>query len=102
MSSRSESSEARMLSIERASVCALLYVQTITDRRGTAPSIRAPAVRGQSLPGDAPRLFSWAVTTAVIVQARLGSSRLPGKVLLKLAGKPVLQHVLERCKAIRG
>jgi spore coat polysaccharide biosynthesis protein SpsF len=35
----------------------------------------------------------------VLVQARLGSSRLPGKVLLPLAGRPVLTHVIERCRA---
>jgi glutamate-1-semialdehyde 2,1-aminomutase/spore coat polysaccharide biosynthesis protein SpsF len=42
------------------------------------------------------------LTTAVIVQARMGSSRLPGKIMLNLAGKPVLQHVLERCGRIAG
>lgn len=31
-----------------------------------------------------------------IVQARMSSSRLPGKVLLPLAGKPVLGHIIER------
>ncbi len=40
------------------------------------------------------------MTTAVIVQARLGSSRLPGKVLLPLAGGTVLAEVLRRCRAI--
>ncbi|MSP68182.1 MAG: spore coat polysaccharide biosynthesis protein F, partial [Alphaproteobacteria bacterium] len=40
--------------------------------------------------------------TVVIVQARLGSSRLPGKVLEPLAGEPVLAHVLRRCRAIPG
>ena len=40
--------------------------------------------------------------TAVIVQARVGSSRLPGKVLLDLDGKPVLGRVIERCYQIRG
>lgn len=37
-----------------------------------------------------------------IVQARMGSQRLPGKVLLPLGGQTVLAHVLTRCKRIRG
>lgn len=40
--------------------------------------------------------------TAVITQARMGSSRLPGKVMMPLAGKTVLAHVIERCQAIAG
>ncbi|MDI6758100.1 MAG: glycosyltransferase family protein [Candidatus Omnitrophota bacterium] len=35
---------------------------------------------------------------SVIIQARMGSSRLPNKVLLPLAGKPVLEHVIRRCQ----
>jgi len=31
-----------------------------------------------------------------IIQARMGSTRLPGKVLLPLAGREVLAHVLDR------
>lgn len=31
-----------------------------------------------------------------VVQARMGSSRLPGKTLLPLGGKPLLQHLVER------
>lgn len=41
-------------------------------------------------------------TTAVIVQARRASTRLPDKVLCKLAGETVLNHVLIRCAAIPG
>ena len=37
-----------------------------------------------------------------IVQARMTSTRLPGKVLQKLAGRSVLWHVLTRCAKIPG
>lgn len=33
-----------------------------------------------------------------IIQARMGSTRLPGKVLLPLAGKSMLQNIIERVK----
>jgi spore coat polysaccharide biosynthesis protein SpsF len=42
------------------------------------------------------------MTVAVIVQARVNSSRLPGKVLLPLGTQSVLGHVLERCATIPG
>jgi spore coat polysaccharide biosynthesis protein SpsF len=36
--------------------------------------------------------------TVAIIQARMGSTRLPGKVLFDLAGKTVLEHVVCRCR----
>lgn len=36
-----------------------------------------------------------------IIQARTGSTRLPGKVLLEVAGRPLLQHVIDRVLAAR-
>lgn len=33
-----------------------------------------------------------------LIQARMGSTRLPGKVMLKLVGKPVLWHIYNRLK----
>ena len=32
-----------------------------------------------------------------VIPARWGSSRLPGKPLMDLCGKPVIQHVYEQC-----
>jgi len=40
--------------------------------------------------------------TAVIIQARMGSTRLPGKVMKDLNGKPVLWHVIERVKQAKN
>jgi spore coat polysaccharide biosynthesis protein SpsF len=37
----------------------------------------------------------------VVIQARLSSSRLPGKVLLPLAGAPLLSRMVERVRAAR-
>lgn len=33
---------------------------------------------------------------AAIIQTRMGSTRLPGKVMMNLCGKPVIHHVIER------
>jgi len=40
--------------------------------------------------------------TVAIIQARMGSSRLPGKVLMPLVGKPVLWHIVHRLRKCRS
>lgn len=42
------------------------------------------------------------MTLAVIVQARMGSSRCPGKVMKDLGGQPFLKRCLDRCDRIPG
>lgn len=37
-----------------------------------------------------------------VIQARMGSSRLPGKSLKPVAGRPLIAHVVERARAVEG
>ena len=39
---------------------------------------------------------------AVVIPARYASTRLPGKPLIPIAGRPLIQHVWARCAAARG
>ena len=40
-------------------------------------------------------------SVTVVIPARYGSSRFPGKPLVDLLGKPMIQHVYEQAKACR-
>lgn len=42
------------------------------------------------------------MNTVVIIQARMGSSRLPGKILKRLGDTDVLSYDIARCRAIEG
>ena len=39
---------------------------------------------------------------AVVIPARFASQRLPGKPLAEIAGRPMIAHVVERCRRARG
>lgn len=40
--------------------------------------------------------------TVAIIQARMGSTRLPNKVLAEIAGRPMLWHVADRARRVRS
>jgi spore coat polysaccharide biosynthesis protein SpsF len=39
-----------------------------------------------------------AMKVHIIIQARMGSARMPGKILKNLSGLPMLYHIVERCR----
>jgi 3-deoxy-D-manno-octulosonate cytidylyltransferase len=42
------------------------------------------------------------MSVVIVIPARYASTRLPGKPLLNIAGKPMVQHVYERAQQVRG
>ncbi len=60
------------------------------------PPILPPAAKANLGPSIEDRL-----KIGAIIQARMGSSRLPGKSLMSIADKPVLGHVIDRARMSR-
>ena len=42
------------------------------------------------------------MNTIIVIPARLKSTRLPNKILLKIGDKPIIQHVYERCIKVKN
>ncbi len=71
----------------------LALLQLVVNERSLHPATNLP--RRPMIAPAHPR-------TAIIVQARKGSSRLPGKVLQKLGDRTVLQHVIGRLRMVEN
>ncbi|WP_374385326.1 UDP-2,4-diacetamido-2,4,6-trideoxy-beta-L-altropyranose hydrolase [Dongia sp.] len=55
-----------------------------------------------ALPSGTPQANAKKPCTAIIVQARMGSSRLPGKIVEEIGGRAVLSHVIQRLQAVKN
>jgi len=80
------------------------------EARNSTQSRKGAEPQSSNIAGEQPgiRQRGWASATKSLVNiigvipARYGSSRFPGKPLFILAGKPLIQHVVERCKGAKS
>jgi 3-deoxy-manno-octulosonate cytidylyltransferase (CMP-KDO synthetase) len=62
---------------------------------GGSPGLLPCPRRGSEVPISAVRILG-------LIPARYGSTRFPGKALAPIAGKPLIQHVVERCQKAKS
>jgi 3-deoxy-manno-octulosonate cytidylyltransferase (CMP-KDO synthetase) len=73
-----------------------------------SPFLQTRSCRSAGSVGSVPQPYVLVLTTSPshhtlgVVPARWGSIRFPGKPLFALAGKPLIQHVWERCNQCAG
>ena len=73
-----------------------------TMPRGSSSAWSAPRPSRHNSSRRRSDMTKAAPSVMVVIPARYGSSRFPGKPLVELAGKPMIQHVYEQAMACRA
>jgi 3-deoxy-manno-octulosonate cytidylyltransferase (CMP-KDO synthetase) len=76
-------------------------VRVIASAKGSASSLNETITEAGIFPKFGEKREMSAPEVVIVIPARYGSTRLPGKPLVSLAGKPMIQRVYERAKLAR-
>ncbi|MEM6960568.1 MAG: NTP transferase domain-containing protein [Myxococcota bacterium] len=73
-------------------------VGTLLDGEDCRAIFEPRAARGADLRGHINAFGGFMMELSAVIQARMSSRRLPGKVMRDLGGTPALAHVVKRCR----